>query len=196
MKIVDKNAECSCELTIGNIIPFVNTADAFSTLWDSGYILSGHKNRSRELMGAACLVFPDAYESNFNPEMPNLLNCMHDMRVSILNSYGIKIRDDDINLLHGKLLLTDWRMSLFDGSCEPLTDGFIDFDCFPAWDMWLKIVCPVVGIKSFNLLSWIPGHLVGPVNDAILVDPASCMSWIAIENDKVSTVGWGISLKI
>ena len=62
--------------------------------------------------------------------------------------------------------------------------------------MWLKIVCPVVETNSFNLLSWIPGHLVGPVNDAIFVDPASCMSWIAIENDQLSTFGWGISLKI
>jgi hypothetical protein len=92
----------------------------------------------------------------------------------------------------GRLLVVNWRESLFDGACSPITHGFLDDDCMPGWDTWVRIVSLDESQIAHGLVCWIPTELVPAVNDAILIDAAQCMSWLQQDaNGMLIAAGWG-----
>jgi hypothetical protein len=80
------------------------------------------------------------------------------------------------------LLLFQPSWSLNDGATPPVSEGFIDGQCFPPWDTWLAMVSQSGG-EGNALITWVPEWASPLVNDAIQVDPAGCLCWIRSEED-------------
>jgi hypothetical protein len=182
--------ECR-ELPFSRLKRDVNVAKQFNSLCSSSCASEGERYRGRDHVGIALSIFPNSFQTRFEPEMLRNMRQLRSARMSLLKSAGIDTDRNDIVELDGRLLLTNWQMSLFDGSCVPLTDGFIDEDCFPGWDTWLRIVSLSDTADPYCLLSWVPRDLVDSVNDAIYVEPASCMSWLLVDDDRLVLNGWG-----
>jgi hypothetical protein len=124
----------------------------------------------------------------------SLINLSHEQRLILVNElilkreqhlFSSKVPSSPLqsDLGGGKLLLFYPDGSLFDGAAEPASDGFFDWDYVPAWDTWVHYGNDSSG-SSENcdenyLLCWIPGELIGKVDEGIAVDPGECIKWAA-----------------
>lgn len=147
--------------------------------------------RSSELMEAACKVYPDSCHTLFSDEMASAFDEFYARRMSHVESSDCDRETLSENASLANLLLVDWRRSLFDGVCTPMTSGFIDDNCMPGWDSWIALVTLDDIAGEHGLLCWIPKKLVEGVNDALTLDAAECMSWLRWNEDKLELVGWG-----
>lgn len=146
--------------------------------------------RSPELEGIAMQAFPESCHSQFSPEMLQKLDQLHAWREVLIRNQPT--RDPAIINPGGQLLIVNWRQSLFDGACSPITNGFLDEDCMPGWDTWVRVVSLDESHVNHGLVCWIPSELVCDVNDAMLIDPANCMSWLRSDTSgKLHIIGWG-----
>lgn len=83
----------------------------------------------------------------------------------------------------GRLLLFDPSWTLFDGAAAAESEGLIDVCNVPGWDTWVTFVEEQKrqedGSFGSYLVSWVPPPLLGPVDDAIAVNPEQCLRWAA-----------------
>lgn len=146
--------------------------------------------RSHELEENARRAFSESCHTRFSPEILRQLDKLHTQRELIIinqGTEGTSTQDEG-----GRLLIVNWRASLFDGACSPITHGFLDDDCMPGWDTWVRVVSLDESQTSHGLVCWIPPEMVQPVNDAITIEPAQCMSWLQPDSEgKLNLTGWG-----
>lgn len=145
--------------------------------------------RSHELEENARRAFPESCHSQFSRAMLQQLDEIHAKRKIANDQTGLSPATLDEG---GRLLLVNWLESLFDGACSPITDGFLDDDCMPGWDTWVRVVSLDESQAAHGLVCWIPSELVSAVNDAILIDAAQCMSWLEQgSSGMLTSAGWG-----
>ncbi|MAT15887.1 MAG: hypothetical protein CMJ46_11540 [Planctomyces sp.] len=147
--------------------------------------------RSNDLKAAAKKVFSDSCHTRFSEGMASAFNLFCERRLERLddNDGEGDAHVDDNSCDH--LLLVNWRHSLFDGVCSPVTGGFIDNDGMPGWDSWIALVNLELTARQHALLCWTPEKLVESVDDALTLDAAECMSWLRWNRTKFEIVGWG-----
>jgi hypothetical protein len=183
------NDDISEQMSLSTIEPFLNVVKAYCELLNStGNTASTF--RSPELEANARKTFPESCHSQYSHAMLQQLDELHAKRKLIIKNR--KAHSQDTLDESGRLLMVNWRESLFDGACSPITHGFLDDDCMPGWDTWLRIASLDDSQDAHGLVCWIPTELVPLVNDAILIDAARCMSWLKQDSkDLLTAVGWG-----
>ncbi|PTQ89474.1 hypothetical protein C8N29_1065 [Agitococcus lubricus] len=62
-----------------------------------------------------------------------------------------------------------------DGMSEGVTDGFIDVNDCPPWDIWIGYIAVN---RNRYVLSWIPNQLIGLVEEAIFVNCSGSLYWL------------------
>ncbi len=180
---------CRQELTALQIKPLLNVVASYCDLSsDAGF--DGTSLRSLELEGSANLVFPASCHTQFSTDMAQAFNQLHLKRSALVQERNLK-EPQCSSFPSPHLLVVDWRRSLFDGACSPITSGFINDDCIPPWDTWLGIVSLQNKNVIHGLLCWIPTALIESVNDALTIDAAQCMSWVKETQTGTTIVGWG-----
>lgn len=148
--------------------------------------------RSKSLEEAARAVFPRSCHTLYSLDLLRAFDAYLEKKKSLLSAdvcakeAGVTIGDPL------SLLLVNWRESLFDGACSAETFGFLDDDCMPGWDTWVAIVTLEEYKDAHALLCWVPPEVCREVDSAIAVDAASCMSWLAFDDqNRPLLVGWG-----
>jgi len=183
------NAAISEQMSLTTLKPYLNVVKAYCKLVDRTEEMAP-RFRSHELEGNARKAFPESCHSHFSHGMLQQLDELHAKRKLIAKDQ--KRHSQESLDESGRLLLVNWRDSLFDGACSPITHDFLDDDCMPGWDTWVRIVSLDESQDAHGLVCWIPSELVPWVNDAILIDAAQCMSWIKQDNKGMLIgVGWG-----
>lgn len=94
-----------------------------------------------------------------------------DRRHKLLTAGGKTIKDWDSVLGHGRLIAFYPQQTLFDGAAALETDGLIDANNVPPWDLWACFV------DDF-LVSFIPDALVASFNCAVIVNPEQSLLWL------------------
>ena len=192
MLIDSANAATSDQLSLTTLEPYLSIVKAYCRLLN-GAEITDRRFRSPELEGNAHQAFPDSCHSQFSRAMLQQLDEIHAKRKLIASDqrgHSPATLDEG-----GRLLLVNWRESLFDGACSPITDGFLDEDCMPGWDTWVRVVSLDESQAAHALVCWIPSELVPAVNGALMIDAAQCMSWLRQEsNGMLATAGWGTPL--
>jgi len=153
--------------------------------------------RSHELSDAAGGVFPDQSSSHLE-RAAGRISEFAQRRKSLLRSRGQERKWTTSEAAKEvdrpqSLLLFGPAYSLVDGAAAPASDGFIDDEYFPPWDTWLTMVRCSHGRHgdSHGLLTWVPHWAVARVNEAIVVDPASCLCWVWSDGAQLWRRGWG-----
>lgn len=146
--------------------------------------------RSQALENFARSAFPRSCRSPYSNEMVQQLDQMHAVRRMTATDCGEAPADRSPQ--KGRLLIVNWRNSLFDGACRPISHGFLNEDCLPGWDTWLCIASLNNQRSEFGLVCWIPASIVELANDAVTIDAARCMSWLTADGDRLSLSGWGV----
>lgn len=186
------NAGTPDQVSLTTLEPYLSVAKSYCGLRNRIENMA-QRFRSHELEGMARRAFPESCHSHFSRTMLQKLDDLHAKREVVISNqeaHSPVMLDEG-----GRLLLVNWRESLFDGACSPITDGFLDDDCMPGWDTWVRIVSLDESQITHGLICWIPPELVPAVNDAILIDAARCMSWLRQDgNGKLIAVGWGTPL--
>ena len=192
MLIDTANEAASDQLSLTTLEPYLSVVKAYCRLLNRTEF-TPRRFRSHKLEADACLAFPESCHSLFSRAMLQHLDEMHTKRklnASDQASHSPAMIDDC-----GRLLLVNWRESLFDGACSPITHGFLDDDCMPGWDTWVRVVSLDESRLAHALVCWIPSELVPAVNDAILIDAAQCMSWLRDDGKgMLISAGWGTPL--
>lgn len=192
MLIDSANSEKFDQLSLTSLQPYLSVVKAYC--WLRNHTANTARTfRSDELAVYARHAFPDSCHSQFSQEMLQQLDNIHAKRMRIVNDNRSILRE--LHDIDGFLLLLNWGESLFDGCCSPATNGFLDDDCMPGWDTWVRVVSLDESKDTHGLVCWIPSELVPSVNEAIGIDAATCMSWLKHNHVGVlSVVGWGASL--
>ena len=167
--------QATCVALPEEVEPYLSVVKSYCGLRNPTQIVA-QRFRSHELEEMACRAFPESCHSHFSRAMSDQFNDIHAKREEIISNQKAHspTRLDE----GGRLLLVNWRESLFDGACAPITDGFLDDDCMPGWDTWVRVVSLDESQVIHGLVCWIPSELVPAVNDALLIDAAQCMSWL------------------
>lgn len=191
IKIETPTSLRSSTVSMVSISKLIQTAAAYLATNSKGIGSTGA--RSVELAGFAKNIFPESCGTTFSSETVQHFDDFIDRRSELAvnpSSVG-EIKWDTAN---PNLLVVNWKDSLFDGACSPITNGFLDDDCMPGWDTWLAIVSLDDKSETVGLLCWIPCELESAVDSAISIDAASCMSWVS-ENSggEFFLHGWGQS---
>lgn len=179
----------SARLSLTALEPYLGVVKSYCGVRSRTECLA-QRFRSPELEGIAKQAFPESCHSRFSPEMLQKLDQLHTRREVLIRDQAT--RHAVVIDVGGQLLVVNWRESLFDGACSPITTGFLDDDCMPAWDTWVRVVSLDESHVNHGLVCWIPSELVRDVNDAMLIDPAKCMSWLRPDTSgTLHIVGWG-----
>jgi hypothetical protein len=183
------NGTTSARLSLTALEPYLGVVKAYCRFHNRTQSVV-HRFRSPELEGLSGQAFPESCHSRFSPEMLQKLDQLHTWREVLIRDQAT--RDAVVTDTGGQLLVVNWRESLFDGACSPITNGFLDDDCMPGWDTWVRVVSLDESHLNHGLVCWIPCELVRDVNDAMLIDPAKCMSWLRPDTrGTLHIVGWG-----
>jgi len=90
------------------------------------------------------------------------------------------------------LLVVDPAASVFDGAAWVASNGYLDVNNVPPWDTWLLTLPPhPEGSRGRLVLCWVPEWAGDLVDEGIVVEPVSCLSWATLEAEAVRLNGWG-----
>jgi hypothetical protein len=152
--------------------------------------------RSPELSDAARWVFPDQNGSDLARAASKITDFVH-LRKSLLRSrsgerkWTTSQAEQEVDRPQSLLLFRP-AYSLFDGAATPASDGFINDEYFPPWDTWLTMVrWSPTGYGNLGLLTWVPHCVVARVNEAMVVDPGSCLCWVWSDGAQLWRRDWG-----
>ena len=147
--------------------------------------------RSERLAELSRCVLPNLCHTQYSSEVALAFDQFNHKRLELLLESGLLSYDSGVSI-EVPLLLVNWRDSLFDGACSPLTHDYIDNNCIPGWDTWVCLIT-LEDNSGHALVCWISPELFQAVDDAILVDAARCMSWLTFDqhSKKPLILGWG-----
>lgn len=90
------------------------------------------------------------------------------------------------------LLIFDPGLSLFDGTAQVGSGGYLGYASCPPWDTWLLVLPSSAGGSGApSLLSWVPEWAGDAVDAGLIVEPMSCLSWAQWRDESLVPCGWG-----
>ncbi|MDE2420964.1 MAG: hypothetical protein KGO49_07285 [Gammaproteobacteria bacterium] len=97
-------------------------------------------------------------------------------RLNLIRTTLFENQELTLSDIHGKILVFYPELSLNDGLMCIASGGFIDENDCPPWATWFYYS---LGTDDGSILyCWIPEAFIGIVNNAIDVDPYSCLRWL------------------
>ncbi|MGD1955773.1 MAG: hypothetical protein ACFBZ9_11175 [Sphingomonadales bacterium] len=110
----------------------------------------------------------------------NVVSAIQLRRSDALLAEGYEIKPNPPEDLSGGRLLAFFPdHDLSDGTAEAETNGFFDACNTPPYDTWIAIVAAAKGRSHDDfLISWVPGEIIGAVNEAIQINPEECIQWL------------------
>ncbi len=176
-------------LTIADLIPTVRACQRYCASLGAN---AAPLFRSDALVESARRVFPLSCHTPYSTNMADAFSDYLATKVELLQGRAVKEVRIDLGYPLS-LLLVNWRLSLFDGACTQETYGYLDGDCIPGWDTWVAIVELGKQREGHALVCWVPPEVCREVDNAIALDAAGCLSWLAFDPSSMKPliVGWG-----
>jgi hypothetical protein len=103
-------------------------------------------------------------------ERAAIVEAICDARRSLSHESGRDANVAKIGLLGGKILRYMPRGRIADGSPGYESKGFLNWECAPPWDTWVRY-------SGGSVISYVPRVLCGLAQLGIEVDPADCLRW-------------------
>jgi hypothetical protein len=101
-------------------------------------------------------------------------------RSRLLQEAGVYPLTPATELAGGHLLVFYPDETLSDGAAAVGSRRFFDDDNVPPWDSWVLYVAdPLHPTRQTYLVSWVAPALIPLAHDGVIVNPESCIEWLA-----------------
>src|SRR5689334_7773824 len=115
-------------LTISALSPYISIIKNYCSVKNCNINIY----RSIDLREISQQAFPESCHSLYSETMLEYIEKLHSKRLLVCSEAGVHTNYEIVN--YERFLIVNWRESLFDGACYPISNHYIDYDCMPGWD--------------------------------------------------------------
>lgn len=159
---------------------FLKSLEETVTWCNKHAVISDAKNSLRQVFQEPL----NEYVPEYGRVMPNYSKIVPQLiaeRANILEKSNFQSNSVPLDLLGGRLFVSEPDNSLDDGMAEQESDGFIDGANVPVEDSWVYWfegeVTPFDSNVGF-IISYVPKIFIQKVQDGIDVNPEECVFWL------------------